>query len=95
MTTMELMRIKRLWDAGLPVKQIAHATGYTQNSIYFVGAQHRDLFPRRHKRDGSYDEETKAMWVKRVRSGESSISGAARECGVARGTMRKWVRELA
>jgi transposase-like protein len=95
MTTGELATIKNMWEMGLPVKQIAHAVGYSDHHIYRIAIRNRDMFPYRYKPRKTFGEDAKEMWARRVSSGESTVMNAANQCGVSCATIRKWVRRYA
>lgn len=95
MTTGELATIKNMWDMGLPVKQIAHAVGYSDHHIYRIAIHNRDVFPYRYKPRRTFDEGTKTMWAARVRGGECSYADVARQCGVSEATVYRWVGRYA
>lgn len=93
MTTGEFAEMRRMWAAGIPVKNISRDIGYTQNYVYVIAMQHRDLFPSRHKTTRAYDQKTKEELVSRIRSG-ATISETARDSGVSRTSLQRWLKEL-
>lgn len=91
MTSSQIGLMKRLWADGVSAKQIAYAVGCTEQYVHLIAMNNRESFPRRHRKTPHVSPDTRAALVGRVKQGELSMRGAARECGVAFGTMRKWV----
>ena len=91
MTSSQIRLMKRMWADGATAKQIAWAVGCTRQYVYLIAMNDRESFPRRHRKTPHVSPDTRAALICRVKRGELSMRGAARECGVAFGTMRKWV----
>ena len=90
MTEGELRELDALWEAAMPVKQIAYRMGYCADTIKVTTHKHRERFPKRRK---SFTQGERDQWADRVLSGEMDAADVARRAEVAVSTIHRWARE--
>ena len=88
MTDTELDEVERMWADGVPVADIASSMCYSESYIRHVACEHRDRLPYRSR---SLPIETRKEWVSRIMAGDATVADAARELGVAKVTVRRWM----
>ena len=90
MTDDELMVMEHLWKRGVPTRKIAEHLGYTQSNVLVTAFRYRDRFP---KRQGmKHDQDTRELWVARIRAGRYTIEQAAEKLDVHPETIRRWLK---
>lgn len=87
MTTKTLKALSEMWARGIPPKEMAHAFGINEWTLWTYIRRHRDLFPhRRHHAD---------WWRGRLAEVEGMApTHAARRLGVSETTVCAWRRRL-
>ena len=83
MTTKTLKALSEMWNRGIPPKEMAHAFGINEWTLWTYIRRHRDLFPnRRHH----------AEWWRSTLAGVDGLNGdqAAARLGVSSTTVYKW-----
>lgn len=90
MTDQELEVMERLWNRGVTASKIAAHLGYSTSGILVTAMRNRDRFPKR--RASSTDEETRDLWVSRIKSGEVTSEQVAEILGLRPRTVAGWVK---
>ena len=80
----------RLWNDGVPEKQIAYAIGYSVATVRAYACLHRDKCPYRRQHVKS---DAKELWVERIKAGRYTVAQAAEALGVSRVAVRRWLRK--
>lgn len=90
MTEWELRELDALWEAAMPVKQIAYRMGYCADTIKVTTRKHRERFPKRRK---SFTQGERYALADLYLSGELAAADVARRAEVAVSTIHRWARE--
>lgn len=90
MTDAELAEMERLWKRGVTTAKIAEKLHYTQSNVLVTAFRYRGRFP---KRQGmKHDQDTRELWVARIRAGRYTIEQAADRLDVHPETIKRWLR---
>lgn len=91
MNDSDMAEFVRLWNEGVPVKQIARRLNYSAQYINAIARHNRNLTPSRHPAVSPKD---RAPWVDGILSGRCTTARAARELGISWNTMHAYVLEV-
>lgn len=89
MTDKQIKSMQKMWERGVPARQIATVLGLTQSSVCNYAAHHRDRFPYRRKHATN---EFRAEALAMCDSGMTP-QRVAGELGVSATTVWRWLRD--